>query len=125
MPGVLFQFRNVTNWQSEDSDGDDNFENGFEVRRMKLMLDGTAVTKNLFYHIQWESNRNSNGFFLDDAFVRYTFENNIQLKAGQYKDPWIKEENISDARQLAAERSLLNALLGGGQTFRVQGVSVI
>jgi hypothetical protein len=125
-PGVLWQFRNVTNWTSDAADdGDDEIENGFENRRTKFNIEGTAVTKNLYYKFQWESNRSSDGFFLDDALLRYKHEDGFSIQAGQYKDPWYKEETMSDARQLAAERSLLNALIAGGVTGRVQGVSVI
>jgi hypothetical protein len=122
MPGLLFQFRNTTNWDTGD---DDDIDNGFEVRRAKVTAGGTAVTKKLSYYFQWNTATTGGGVVLDDAFVRYSQDDGIQYKVGQYKDPWYREETTSDAKQLAAERSMLNALLGGGQTARVQGVSII
>lgn len=124
IPHLMLQFRNVTSYNQAD---DDDLENGFEIRRLKLIFDGTAVSKDLFYHFQWNTS-SVGSVALDDAYLRYTIPdtNGIQVKAGQYKDPWIKEENVGDHRQLAAERSMLNALLGGGgPALRVQGVSLI
>src|SRR5687768_17240799 len=41
-PGAQFQFRNVTDYREDAAGGDDEMENGFEIRRMKLELTGTA-----------------------------------------------------------------------------------
>src|SRR2546430_2263045 len=49
-PQVLFQFRNVTTYsQNGGSSGGDNTDNGFETRRLRFILEGTAITKNLSY----------------------------------------------------------------------------
>jgi len=121
VPHLLLQFRNNTNWTTDG----DSIENGFEIRRAKFIFDGNAFTKQLFYHFQWETTNGTGNVFLQDAMVRYDLGNGLLVAGGQYKTPWNKEEITGDARQLAAERSLLNFLIGGAHTDRVQGVSLI
>src|SRR6185369_12237917 len=36
MPGILFQLRNTTNFREGTKNGDDDLQNGFEIRRMRL-----------------------------------------------------------------------------------------
>jgi hypothetical protein len=121
VPHLLLQFRNATNW---NHDGD-NLENGFEIRRARFSFDGTAFSKDLYYHFQWATRNGTGGVVLQDALVGYDFAAGTSLQAGQYKTPWNKEETVDASRQLAAERSLLNFLIGGAHTDRAQGVSLI
>lgn len=125
-PNLQFQFRSVTNYREEiEDDGDDDIEHGFEVRRMKLGFDGNVFSKDLKYGIVWATDRADGDLVLEDAFVRYQFAEKWAIKGGQYKIPVHHEELTSSKRQLAADRSLLNELLGGGMTDRSQGVSLI
>lgn len=128
-PRFQFQFRNTTNF-SEDvaKSGDDNDNettNGFEIRRMKFSAVGHAVTPKLKYNFRWASERNGGSLVLENAFVQYQFADQWSFKVGQWKDNWTREESTGSDKQLAADRSLLNEVLGGGQTDYVQGVSVI
>jgi len=125
-PGAGFQFRNVTDYRTNTSGGkDDEIDNGFEIRRMKLMLNGTMFTKDLVYSINWETDDNSGGMFLEDAWVKYTFADGWAFRAGQFKDPVSHEALIDDFHGIAVERSLLDAELGGGFLDRTQGVTLI
>jgi hypothetical protein len=132
-PGAIFQFRQVTNFRQDVGGTDDTTENGFEVRRMKLSLEGTAVTKNLTYSIVWNTNRDTDsstgGFagsvFLEDAWARYMFSDNCGMRVGQGKNLFSHEWLISDARIVSVERSMLDSLLGGGVVGRTQGVTAI
>jgi hypothetical protein len=128
-PGAQFQFRNVTTYAEGDDDdgGDDNddMDNGFEVRRMKFELSGTAFTQDLQYFFQWNSDRNGGSLVLEDAYVLYMFSDAWGLRAGQFKDPVAHEELTSSKRQLAVDRSLANEVLSGGVTDRVQGVTLV
>src|SRR5687767_10725918 len=56
-PGVYFQFRNVLNFR-EDTGGAkaDEIDWGFEVRRMRLELNGTAFSKDFEYSFVWDAN---------------------------------------------------------------------
>ncbi len=130
-PGAQFQFRGVADFRDDDDDDDlidditDDTEAGFEMRRMKLWLRGYAVSPNLTYSFIWAANREGGGVSLEDAEVKYRFADAWAVRAGQYKDPVNHEELVSSTRQLAADRSLLNELLGGGVLDRTQGVSII
>ena len=129
-PGVQFQFRNVTTYTDEgdDDDGgddDEDMDNGFEVRRLKFELTGTAFTQDLQYAFVWATDRNSGSLVLEDAYVLYMFSDAWGFRAGQFKDPVAHEELTSSKRQLAVDRSLANEVLSGGVTDRVQGVTLV
>lgn len=121
MPGVLFQTRNTTNYNSDGSD----LDNGFEIRRLRPNFTGHLFTPDLRYFFQWETNSSGGGVFLLDAWVRYKFAERYSVQFGQFKDPVHHEQIMADEYLLAADRSLINQLIGGGQTDRVQGVALI
>jgi len=129
MPMVQFQFRNVTNWRVDAKNGgeSDDIQNGFEISRAKLELAGNAFTPDLTYNFRWASGENNggSGLTLENAYVQYKFADNLSFRAGQYKDNWTHEENVSSKRQLAVDRSLINEILGGGVTDYVQGAALI
>jgi hypothetical protein len=126
-PFFSVQVRNVTNYIEEgQADGDDEIQNGWEIRRLKFGASGNAYGPNVTYGFQLTNNRNSANIELDDVWVQWKFATHVAVKAGQYKGPFNREELISDPTQTAVERSLLNELLGGGVTGpRSQGVSLI
>ena len=142
-PNFQLQARYVANLRDSDETfatpddpdtegGEDNFTDGFEIRRMRFAFDGNAFSPALTYRFQWETSRSNGGVILQDAYVRYALgdlwgdsSRNLAVRAGQFKDPTIHEETISSKRQLAADRSLVNELLGGGLTDWVQGVALI
>jgi hypothetical protein len=125
-PGVHFQFRHVTTYRQDEKNGDnDDIQSGFEVRRLKVSLEGNVFRPEFTYFFQWATERGGGSVVLDDAWVRYQFADRWALKLGQYKDPVFHEELTPDKTLLTVERSLLNEVLGGGLTGRVQGASVI
>ena len=124
-PGVLFQFRNVTDYRSGiGGDKSDQIENGFEVRRLELSLNGTAFTKDLTYSFMWNTDSNSGSLYLLDAYVNYMFCDLWGMTAGQQTANFTHEDYLGDGVQLAADRSLLDAILGG-YTNRVQGMGIL
>jgi len=126
MPGIIFQFWNVTDYrQNTDGAKSDEIENGFEVHRVDLILQGTAFTKDLTYFFMWRStSEDGGGLDLQDAFVTYMFSDAWGPRAGQFVENFTHEDWLSDGTQLAAERSLMDATIGGF-TNRTQGVSVL
>jgi phosphate-selective porin OprO/OprP len=120
-PGFLFQFRNITNYRSDEGD----LENGFEFRRLRLYLGGNMFSKQLKYFIQLDNNRNTGSTTLLDAYAQYNFTNSPwAIKFGQYRNSWVHEGDVGDKNQLADERSLIDYTLGGSITDRVQGVAL-
>ena len=124
-PSIWMQFRNVLNYREDVSAGKSKqIEDGFEVRRMRLDLSGKAFN-NLEYKFQWEANREGGTVSLLDAYVKYMFNNDWGIKGGQFKDPLTHEKLVSSARQLAADRTMLDNIMGGSLYDRVQGVTFI
>ncbi len=124
-PGAQFQFRGVGNYR-EDTPGPktDEVDSGFEVRRMKFYFEGYAFTKDLTYLFQWQVDRKTGTTFLEEAFIKHAINDQISIQTGQFKDPIHHEELNSSKNLLAVERSMVNEVIGGGLTDRIQGISL-
>ena len=123
-PGILFQFSNVTNYRDNTAVKDGEVENGFEVHRLELSLNGTAFTKDLTYSFMWETSTEGGSLSLLDAYVNYMFCDAWGMTAGQQSANFTHEDYMGDGFLLAAERSLLDAALGG-YTNRIQGMGIL
>ncbi|HEV8291335.1 MAG TPA: porin, partial [Tepidisphaeraceae bacterium] len=146
-PQINFQFRNITDFrQNTSGNKDDEIENGFEVRRLQFILEGNIISKDIEYAFVWNTNRETStqtvrdstgaaigtvdvksggNLFLEDAYVKYMFADQWGTRIGQFKDPVTHEKLVSDKRLVTVERSMLDAILGGGYEERVQGVTAI
>jgi hypothetical protein len=122
-PGIQFQFRSVTNYNQNANNGKDNTDNGFEARRLKFSLDGTAITKNLYYAFVWATDRKTGNLVNEEAWVQYKFADNFSLKAGQYKELIYEETAVSSKRKLAVDVSLAAQVLFAGDVYS-QGVEL-
>jgi len=62
-----------------------------------------------------------------DAYAQYRIglQSPLALKVGQFKDPVWHEQNLLPSHLMAADRSLVSALVGGGTADRVQGAAII
>jgi hypothetical protein len=121
-PSLELQIRNTTNWNTA---GDDSVENGFDLRRMKIRLEGNAITPDLTYAFQWAMSNSTGTPNLEDAWVRYKFQPDWYVRGGQFKDPRLHEQLVSGRRQLTADRSLLSLVMTGSSDNYTQGVSAI
>ena len=120
-PGFLFQFRNITNYRGDEGD----LQNGFEFRRLRFVLQGNMFSKDLKYFLQLDNNRNTGSTSLLDAYAVYSIDGGPWgIKFGQFRNSWVHEGDVGDAKQLADERSLIDYTLGGTITDRVQGVAL-
>lgn len=113
------QARFVYNTQDNSADDDDRW--GFENRRTKLTFSGNVIDPSWQYRIQTSAGRDGGGFRLQSAFIAKEFGDNWTLRFGQFKPPFMREELVSSARQLAVERSLVNEEFNQG---RSQGVEL-
>lgn len=131
-PGLVFDYRNMTSYREAIPKGDGgetdkigyDTQNGFDITRFRLIFSG-SFTPYINYYLQ-VSDDQGQGFTLLDAFANYKWDLNspFGIRAGQFKDPVWHERNISEARLLAVDRSLVEAILGGGQGSRIQGVGL-
>lgn len=131
-PGIVVDFRNMTSYReelppnsgSEVPKPGDSTQNGFDVSRFRMTFDG-RVTQNFTYFVQLQDDQGQT-FGLLDAYGAYHFgDSPFALKVGQFKDPIWHERNLSEADLLTVDRSLLEFLMEGGQTARVQGVDLM
>jgi hypothetical protein len=106
-------------------DEESSVVSGYEIRRLRLGIKGHVISPELTYVFSAAFNRSGGSFDLDSAFVQYMFRPEWGIKVGQFKESVFREENVSASKQLAAERSMLNEVLGGGLTDWVQGVALV
>ena len=119
-PGVIMQARYASSYRQSPS----NFDDGFEIRRLKLYADGNIINKDTTYKVQIQ---NQNGpsstavggnMTVEYAFLNYVFYHgsagDLAMRVGEFKNPvFHQEEATGDMNVLLVERSLDNALVGG------------
>jgi hypothetical protein len=118
-------FRYVANSLGEVGRSESSFDQGFEMRRLKLGVRGHMISKDLTYNFRFALGRNNSTVSTEDAFIQYMFAPQWGVKVGQFKGNVFREETSASYFQLPAERSLLNERLAGGVTDFVQGVAGI
>lgn len=119
-PFVLFQLRGATTYRDDGKSGGRNdTQSGFEMRRLQLGFDGNLFTPDLTYRIFWQSSELTTGnLSLLMAWFQYRFHDTPWvIGGGQFKDPLDHEQLISDAAQLAADRTFVDDELAGGEAF--------
>ena len=126
-PSVHFQFRYVANSRDDvgGASDDDSFADGFEARRTRFRFDGNVFSPKLTYSFVWDTNRAGGAVSLLDAWAQYQLTPDLAIKGGQYKESWSRERDVSGFQQLAVDRTIVDALIGGTITDRVQGVSLV
>jgi hypothetical protein len=92
---------------------------------MRIIFEGHAFTPDLQYKFQWETANGTGNVFLQDAWARYKFADHFKVQVGQFKDTVFHEETVADQVVLTADRSFINALIGGGNIDRIQGIMLM
>lgn len=148
-PWYHLQFRAVANDRQNfyfNGKGKDEIDTGFEVRRMKIGLDGNMFSPDFQYFFNWATSRangsatvtNSSGAtvgtvsnslggvpILEEAWVKYNFHATpFYIKAGQIKDPVLHDQITSSRYQDSNERSLIADVFVNGDAF-TEGVTFI
>lgn len=67
----------------------------WRVRRAKLWLAGWAYSRRLTYRLQAGLESAGTPRLLDDAYLDYRFRDEIEIRAGQFKTPFTREDLIS------------------------------
>lgn len=93
----------------------------FRIRRAKTKFEGWAYDKNLTYELQlnWPDTSNP----LEDAAINYDFTQGkkaFQLKGGQYKVPFGRQELTSSGSQEFVDRSIVSNEFARGRDIGVQ-----
>lgn len=115
----LSQFRHVYNHQRSPPPGGDQHRSGFEVRRMQLIFSGHVIDPSWMYRVHGDFGRDGT-FSSLDLFIEKRLDNDMRIRAGQFRPRLLLEQVTSSGRLLAAERSLINSRFGQGWTQGVQ-----
>ncbi len=93
----------------------------FRIRRAKTKFEGWVYDKDLTYELQvnWPA---AAGLLLEDANVNYDFkgDKNFQLKFGQFKVPFGRQELTSSGSQEFVDRSAVSNTFARGRDIGVQ-----
>lgn len=139
-PFLHLQFRDVTVMRQDfKPGGDDDIQNGFEVRRARFGFDGNVFTPDLSYFFVWGTQRasgtatvnnaagtkigtvsNSLGGtpLLEEAWAKYHFTgSDFYVRGGQIRDPLIHDEIIGNTRQQAVERPIASDIFANAEGF--------
>ena len=112
------QFR--YNFNTRDTTApDEDITNGFNARRVKLGFEG-VLAGDWEYKIVGAFDRDGGAFELEDAIMSYEFDSGLELTWGQFKAPFLREENISSKYQQAADRSVMNETFNQDRSQGVQ-----
>ncbi|MDG2029573.1 MAG: porin [Phycisphaerales bacterium] len=88
---------------------------GFQIRRAKVQFKGSVLDDSWRYQINGQFSGRSGEFSFEDVMITKHFDNGLAVTLGQFKAPFTREELVSSRRQLAVERSLVNAFFGAGR----------
>jgi hypothetical protein len=123
-PWVYMQFRNATNYRENATATTSDTENGFELPRMKFILDGNAFSPDLTYQFIWATSDTTGDLGLQDAWARYHIPHTpFALEAGQIRDPVDHEQIMFATKTLTPGRSIVNNVLLNGDDI-VKGASI-
>jgi phosphate-selective porin len=103
----------LTDTDAQDKDNQSNFN----IRRFKLVLQGTLFSDNFGYRFQGDV---SSGFRTEDVFFNYKFGAPLIVQVGQFKPPQARQELTGAGKQLFPERSLANDTFNLGRDQGVQ-----
>ena len=100
-----FQIRYIYNTRDGEAAGTDEDENGFQLRRTRLDFRGHAYRPELTYRLRFNADRSDGAVKLEYAYIGYQFADDWNVKVGQFKPLFAREEIVNAFRQLAVERS--------------------
>lgn len=143
----LIQFRYIANFRDDTEVAgvnDDDFNNGFQLRKARVVLSGNAVNPNLTYKIAFETgtgqqgtgtvidpdgtpdngdeftiNAGNGGWVANDVMFAYNMGDGWKVRGGQYKVGFLREELLSEANTISVERGVMNAFFNQGRSQAV------
>ena len=122
-PWAYAQFRNVTNYR-EGVDGKDVTQNGFEVARLKFIMDGNVFTPDLTYQFIWSTARATGNLQLNDGWARYRLHDTpFAFEVGQIRNPFDHEQILFATQSMTTERSFVDDVFANGEGF-VKGIEL-
>ena len=146
-PFAQLQFRYVATEREHFKNGSSSdTQSGFEVRRLRFGVDGSAFSPDLTYWFNWGTQRASGsanvvnaggtkigtvsnslggGLLLEEAWVKYRFHDTPwYIRAGQIRNPLMHDEMIGTVKQQAVERGVAADIFANAEGF-TEAVEVI
>ncbi|MCX5662848.1 MAG: porin [Planctomycetota bacterium] len=97
-------------------------EQGFQIRRARLIFSGNVANPKVEYLLQGTANRDTGGFDIEKAEISYALLDNVKIGGGRYKENFLREEYVGDAKQTAVERSVVDQLFTANYVEGIYGV---
>lgn len=94
----------------------DDITIGGQMAYAKLNVTGNVLDESISYRIQGKFGEADGRPVLDDAYMDFKLEDEFSVRVGQFKPALLREENISDTKQLAANRSVMNGVYSQSRT---------
>lgn len=99
----------------------DDFTHQFQLRKTYLTFSGNIVNKDLKYNVRLiQSASGGNSVSVDDVFAEYNYGGGLQVRAGQFRPNFLKEQLNGEAFTLGVERGVVDSVFNQG---RAQGIS--
>lgn len=115
--GGFTQIRFAVSSRDQAPPASEDLTTGFSMRRTKLWFQSpVGDNEDWVIRIVGAFGSAGGGFVLDDAWVKHTFEEGWEFGAGQFKAPWLFEENTSSTKLLFADRSMFNEAFNQGRS---------
>jgi hypothetical protein len=89
----------------------------FQLRRARLKMKGTLFTRDLTFGLSLEMG--DGDVRLKDYWTNYVFKEDAELKVGQFKRPYDRQEITSSTRLLMVTRAITNDEFGAGRDIGI------
>ena len=116
-PWAFVQMRDAYSYRSISTSNVHDGQNGLEIPRAKIILDGNIFSRDLTYQLIWATTTNDStgGLDLQDAWGRYHLPGTIfAFEGGNIRDPVDHEQLLFATKSLGPERSIVNNVLLNG-----------
>ena len=110
------QFRYTYN---TNRSGDNNDEMGFSLPLVRLRFNGN-LNESIDYMLEGEFDSDGGDASLADAYAGWTLSPGARVQFGQYRLGFMREVNVAERFQLAADRSIVSSVFGQGRSQGVQ-----
>lgn len=123
--GGSAQFR--YGWNTNTNNIGDNNTNGFSVPLARIHMTGN-VNSDIDFKIEGEFDSNNDNFALTDAYAGISAFDNGRFQLGQFRLPFLYEQNVDAEFQMAAQTSAFSNIFGQGYSqglmFEYEGKEV-
>lgn len=94
-------------------DDEPEYESNFMLRRARIAMKGHAHTDKLRYKIQLAFDKGAVG--LKDYYFDIGEKDKLNLRVGQYKTPWSRQQLNSSGKLAQVDRAITDKAFGGGR----------